>query len=215
MLLVHTTQSKYINDILADGKLKSFKQTGKEGEGQGDSDMLSNMVFLSVLFDFYKIFVPTVKSPVWLLFDAESTIKSKHPEHFCAAWDWGKYEENECVHYSSADSFKAMQKKWKADYKKRWSSTEQKERYAFGFPSADFAVNELVFKNSINLKGNLVGIYALNATWDHPLLMKRPEQLIEFLYHYGYKNLELHDWPIGLPDKEDLKIYKKYLRLTK
>ena len=181
MLLVHTTNPKYIHNILEDGKLKSFKQTGKVGEGEGSNLMKSNMVFLSVLFDFYKIFVPTVKSSVWLLFDAESTIKSKHPEHFCAAWDWGDYEENDCIYTSPSDSFDSIWNKWSITYKNRWKLKQEPERYFFGLPSGDFAVNEIVFKDSVHFDKNLVGIYSFDATWDHPLLMKNPEELIEFL----------------------------------
>ena len=215
MLLVHATNPKYIQDILADGKLKSFKKTGKVGEGEGNSFMDPNMVFLTVLFDFYKIFIPRVKSPVWLIFDGEKTIKSKHPEHFCAAWDWGQYEEKDCKKYSSKANFDETWAAWSAAYKNRWSATLHPNRYFFGLPSADFAVNEVVFKDSVSLDGNLVGIFALNADWEHPLLMTRPEELKEFLSKYGYKSIETHDWSVGLPRNDDLKFYKKYLHKSR
>ena len=214
MLLVHATNPKYIKGILADGALKSFKQTGKVGEGEGSNDMNPNAVFLSVLFDFYKILIPGPATknhaPVWLIFDTDKTLKSKHPEHFCPAWDWGKYEE-ECVQYSSTTT----PADWEAAYRKRWSASQQPNRYLFGLPSADFAVNELVFKDSVNLDENLVGIYALDAKWKHPLLMTKPQELMDFLSNYGYKSIEIHDWPAGLPRNDDMKFYKKYMRKSR
>ncbi len=213
MLLVHATNPKYIQDILSDGSIRSFKNTGKVGEGEGESIMNPRAIFFTVLFDFYKILIPEVKSSVWLILDAEKTIKENPPDHFCAAWDWGHFEEKDCV--KSKKSFKDTVKLWTSKYKQRWSLKKHPNRYFFGFPSSDFAMNEIVFSNPINLDGNLVGIYQYNAKWDHPLLMKKPEELMGFLTERGYNVTGTHNWPAGLRSENDFDFYEKYTKLAR
>lgn len=214
MLLVHQTNPKYIQDILADGSIRSFRNTGKVGEGEGESIMDPKAIFFTVLFNFYKILVPEVKSSVWLIFDAEKTIKENPPDHFCAAWDWGYFEEMNCIKEQPSD-FKKLVKSWGEKYKKRWSQHTHPNRYFFGFPSSDFVMNEVIFSNPVKLDGNLIGIYQYNAKWDHPLLMKTPDDFMEFLKEKGYNVIGTHDWPSGLRSENDFDFYEKYLKFAR
>lgn len=216
MLLVHTTGQKNIANILQNGALQSFNITHNPGEGEGDNIMDGNLVYLSVLFKSYKLLLPQItKSNVYLFFDATSTIKTSNPLHFCPEWDWGKFIKEDCRRITKTKSVTQQFNTFETLYKKRWNTDNLPERYIFGLPSADFAINEIVFKDEVKINLNLVGIYCFGATWKHPLLMTTFDEVKLFLSKFGYTDIGKHNWETGLPRAQDFIQYKKYYKLYK
>jgi len=213
MLLVHSTNPKNIKAILKNGALQSFNKTRNPGEGEGLTTMDGDLVYLSVLFQFYKILLPEItESNVYLFFDAKTTIETSNALHFCPEWDWGKFIKDDCQYIKNTDIDTQLTEFDKL-YKKRWNKEKNPQRYVFGLPSADFAINEILFKDEVKLELNLVGIYCYNATWQHPLLMTKFSQVQSFLNDFGYTDIGTHTWPINLPHDESFIQYKKYYNL--
>lgn len=217
MLLVHTTNQKNIETILKTGALQSFNMTHNPGEGEGDNIMNKDVVFLSVLFKSYKILIPNIKeSNVYLFFDVVKTINNSKALHFCPEWDWGKFIKGDC-HYITKEPTAEKQyeqfDKLEELYKKRWNKDSFPERYVFGLPSADFAINEIVFKDEVKLSLNLAGIYCFGATWKHPLLLTTFDEVNSFLNKFGYTDIGTHNWKSGLSRAKDFIQYKKYYKL--
>ena len=216
MLLVHTTNQKNIETILKTGALQSFNMTHNPGEGEGDNIMNKDVVFLSVLFKSYKILIPNIKeSNIYLFFDAVKTINNSKALHFCPEWDWGKFIKGDCQHISKKGDVSTQFKNLEELYKKRWDKDGFPERYIFGLPSSDFAINEIVFKDDVKLSLNLVGIYCFGAIWKHPLLMTKFDEVKSFFNKFGYTDIDIHNWKTGLSRTKDFIQYQTYYKLYK
>lgn len=84
--LVHETNEKFIESILKNNKLNVIN---KHGLFNYSEDKEINKIFMSVLFDYYKLKIPNDSSRIFLFFDI-SLLEYINPDHYCAVWTFSE-----------------------------------------------------------------------------------------------------------------------------
>lgn len=188
VLFAHATSNKNISDILKDGEIKSYAKTKKVGLGEAANIMNPDAVFLTVVFDFYKVAIPNYIKDTYFFFD-KSILATNNPSHYCNIWEWGKKTKG-CITYKKSKSINENIASWAKSYTLNKDVTAFPEKYIYG-PHENFngVMNEIIFKDSVNFD-SLVGIYSYNAKWKHPLLMTTQGELKKFLNKYGIHDVD-------------------------
>lgn len=188
VLFAHTTPNKNVKDIIKDGEIKSYSKTKIVGIGEGANIMNPNAVFLSVIFDYFKVVIPDYTEDTYFFFD-KSILTTNIPSHYCDSWEWGKITEN-CMKYKKSKSVDDNIESWAKSYKTVTNVKKSPEKYIYGpHNNFDGVMNEIIFKDSVNFD-SLVGIYSYNAKWEHPLLMTTQKELKGFLNKYGIEDVD-------------------------
>lgn len=183
VLFAHITPNKYAKYIIKDNTIKSFSQTKKVGLGEGENTMNPNAVFLTAIFDYFKVTIPNYTNNTYFFFD-KNVLTTNDTLHYCNIWEWGKMTEN-CIRYYKSKSLDDNIKSWSDSYKSNIDVMKNPERYIFGtLDNFNGVMNEVVFKDNVNFN-SLIGIYSYNAKWTHPLLMTTQKELKEFLNKNG------------------------------
>ena len=190
VLFTHVTPNKYVKYILKDNIIKSFHQTKKIGLGEGANIMNPEAVFLTIIFDYYKIAIPNYSNSTYFFFDT-NVLNTNTPLHYCNNWEWGKLTED-CLRYYKTKSNEYNIKRWSDNYKSNINVNKYPEKYIFGpLTNFDGVMNEVVFKNNVTFD-SLVGIYSFNAKWKHPLLMTKPDELKDFFNKYNICDIDIN-----------------------
>jgi hypothetical protein len=189
VLFVHATPNKYAKLILRDGAIKSFDLTKNSGFGEGEEIMNSNMVYVTALFEYFKVAIPDSNN-TYFFFD-ESIISENQISHYCNAWEWGNIT-NKCFKYNKSLNVKRNINLWKQSYKNFNKIENNPQKYIYG-PLKNFesVYNETVFIDQISLS-SLIGIYSPNAKWNHPLLMKSQKELKRFLNFHKILDVDIN-----------------------
>jgi hypothetical protein len=217
VLFTHVAPNKYVKNIIKDNKIKSFRQTKKVGLGEGLDMMNPDVVFLTIIFDYYKIAIPDYSKSTYFFFD-KSVLFNNIPLHYCNSWEWGKLTEN-CIKYYKSKSTDDNIKIWSDSYKSAVNVNKRPEQYIFG-PLQNFngVQNEVVFKDNVNFN-SLVGIYSYDAKWKHPLLMTKPSELKDFFNKYNIFDIDSNpkkhyyiDFSINWNEEKHKQIRHKWLK---
>lgn len=188
VLFVHTTPNRNIKDIFKDNEIKSFSKTKRFGIGEGANIMNPDVVYFTVLFDYYKVAIPNYTENTYFFFD-KSILTTAKPSHYCNIWEWGKITKN-CIKYDKSKSIDDNIESWKKSYKLVFDVKKNPQKYIYGpYENFDGVINEIIFKDGVFFD-SLVGIYSYNAKWSHPLLMTTQNELKEFLDKYGIKDID-------------------------
>ncbi len=189
VLFVHTTQDKNVKDILKDKEIKSYAKTKRVGIGEGANIMNPDAVFLSVIFDYFRVAIPNYNKSTYFFFD-KTVLTTNKPSHYCNSWEWGKITED-CVKYKKSESVDDNIKSWSKSYKAKTKVIKRPQSFIFGpFENFDGVMNEIIFKDSVNFD-SLVGIYSYDAKWKHPLLMTTQNELKQFLQKYEINDVDI------------------------
>ena len=189
VLFAHTTLNKNVKDIINDGEIKSYSKTKNVGIGKGNYKFMNpNAVFLTVIFDYFKVAIPNYTNHTYFFFD-KTILAINKPSHYCNIWEWGKITK-QCIKYTKLKSVENNIESWEKSYKINKDVNKFPEKYIYG-PHENFngVGNEIIFKDSVNF-GSLVGIYSYDAKWKHPLLMTTQKELKVFLNKYGIEDVD-------------------------
>ena len=80
-LFVHATSNKNAVDIIKDSEIRSYSKTKRIGIGEGANIMNKDAVFLSVLFDYYRVAIPNYNKSTYFFFD-KSILTKNNTSHF-------------------------------------------------------------------------------------------------------------------------------------
>uniref|UniRef100_A0A6C0HLN7 Uncharacterized protein n=1 Tax=viral metagenome TaxID=1070528 RepID=A0A6C0HLN7_9ZZZZ len=186
VLFVHATQNKYAPLILKDQILKSYSKTQKVGYGEENIKMDKNVIFLSVLFNFFKVAIPNDTDKTFFFFDKNIFTNNKSL-HYSNYWEWGNFVEQISIKYNNDQTINKNIQTWATSYKIINDVKEKPMKYFYGF--MDGVQTEIVFEDTVNFD-SLVGIYSTNANFSHPLLITDLTELKTFLNKYKIKDVD-------------------------
>ncbi len=188
VLFAHITPNKNVKDIIKDGEIKSYAKTKIVGIGEGANIMNPDAVFVTAIFNYFKVVIPNYTKDTYFFFD-KNILTTNIPSHYCNYWEWGKITK-ECIKYKKSISVDENIESWAKSYKLNTDPKKNPEKYIYGpHENFDGVMNELIFKDSVNFD-SLVGIYSYDAKWKHPLLMTTQKELKEFLNKYNIKDID-------------------------